>query len=108
MIKHSFLYVLKLLLFLAALALAGWAALALWFDAGQYRQLSCVFLFLVLLVLLRIRPIMRTALVISAMFIIVLLWWLQIKPSNSRNWYADVAQVAHADIQGDLVTIYNV
>lgn len=40
-------------------------------------------------------------------FIIVLLWWLSLKPSNARNWQADVAQTAWAETSGDVVTIHN-
>ena len=40
-------------------------------------------------------------------FVIVLLWWLSIKPSNDRAWQADVAQTTWAEINGDLVTIHN-
>ena len=40
-------------------------------------------------------------------FILVLAWWLTLKPSNNRNWQADVAQTAWAEVNGDLVTIHN-
>src|SRR6266700_4011384 len=41
-------------------------------------------------------------------FVLVLIWWLSIKPSNDRPWQPDVAQTAWADIDGDLVTLHNV
>jgi len=40
-------------------------------------------------------------------FIIVLLWWLSLKPSNERDWQPDVAQTAWAEINGDVVDIHN-
>jgi Domain of unknown function (DUF4105) len=40
-------------------------------------------------------------------FAVVLLWWLSLKPSNDRNWQADVAQTAWAEVNGDVVTIHN-
>jgi uncharacterized protein DUF4105 len=40
-------------------------------------------------------------------FAIVLLWWLSLKPSNDRNWQADVAQTPWAEVSGDVVTIHN-
>src|SRR6266487_4403867 len=39
-------------------------------------------------------------------FVLVLIWWFSIKPSNDRPWQPDVAQTAWADIDGDLVTLY--
>src|SRR5271155_2451061 len=38
-------------------------------------------------------------------FAFVLLWWLSLKPSNDRNWQADVAQTPWAEVNGDVVTI---
>jgi hypothetical protein len=35
-------------------------------------------------------------------------WWWTIPPSNDRDWQADVARVADARINGDVVTVYNV
>ncbi len=40
-------------------------------------------------------------------FMIVLTWWLSLKPSNDRDWQADVAQTPWAEINGGTVTIYN-
>lgn len=41
-------------------------------------------------------------------FVIVLAWWLTLEPSNEANWQADVAEVAWADIAGDVVTLHQV
>ena len=41
-------------------------------------------------------------------FVLVLLWWFSLKPSNTRDWQPDVAQSAWAEIDGDRVTIHNV
>jgi len=38
----------------------------------------------------------------------VLVWWLLMPPSNSRNWQPDVALLPWADIQGNRVTIHNI
>ena len=43
-----------------------------------------------------------------AAFVMVLAWWLTLKPSNDRAWQPDVAQTAWAEIDGDRVTIHNV
>ena len=43
-----------------------------------------------------------------AAFAVVLVWWLLMPPSNSRNWQPDVAVLPWADIQGNRVTIHNI
>jgi hypothetical protein len=40
-------------------------------------------------------------------FVLVLAWWLTLTPSNARDWQADVAQTAWAEVNGDTVTIHN-
>jgi Domain of unknown function (DUF4105) len=47
--------------------------------------------------------------VAAAAFLIVLIWWLRIPPSNDRNWQADVSQMPWAEFHGDgdRVTIHN-
>jgi hypothetical protein len=41
-------------------------------------------------------------------FLLVLVWWLTLQPSNDRDWQSDLAVLAHADTQGDRVTIHNI
>jgi hypothetical protein len=43
-----------------------------------------------------------------AVFAAVLVWWLFMPPSNSRNWQPDVALLPWADIQGERVVIHNI
>jgi hypothetical protein len=45
---------------------------------------------------------------VFAVFALVLLWWLTLKPSNDGPWPPDVAELAWAEINGDEVTINNV
>lgn len=40
--------------------------------------------------------------------VLVLAWWLTLKPSNTRAWQPDVAQEPWAEINGDEVTLHNV
>jgi hypothetical protein len=42
------------------------------------------------------------------LFAVLIAWWSAIEPSNERIWQTDVARLAHADIQGDLVTVHNI
>ncbi|MBT1073469.1 Lnb N-terminal periplasmic domain-containing protein [Pelotalea chapellei] len=44
----------------------------------------------------------------GAIFVVVLLWWLSIPPSNNRDWQPDVALLPSATIDGNMVTIHNI
>ena len=41
-------------------------------------------------------------------FCLIVAWWLNIKPSNDRNWQPDVAVLPYAVIQDNIVTIHNI
>lgn len=41
-------------------------------------------------------------------FCLIVAWWLNIKPSNDRDWQTDVAVLPYATIQYNLVTIHNI
>jgi len=36
------------------------------------------------------------------------LWWSGLQPSNERDWQPEVARLAYATIDGDLVTVHNI
>ena len=40
-------------------------------------------------------------------FLVILLWWLRLMPSESGNWQPDNEKMAWADVNGDRVTIHN-
>ena len=89
-----------------------WASAALWIDGpaegGWAVVLVAGFLVVAALPAFFIRPF---ALSVGATFLIAALvsgWWLTLKPSNDRNWQADVARLPQATINGDELTIENV
>ena len=41
-------------------------------------------------------------------FALLVTWWNTIQPSNERDWRPEVAVLAYATIEGDLVTVHNV
>lgn len=41
-------------------------------------------------------------------FIVILLWWFSIEPSNDRKWQADAQRLAYASFAGDKVTVHNI
>jgi hypothetical protein len=54
---------------------------------------------------LRPRIVARLAIVLG--FAIILGWWLTVPPSSNRDWKPEVAVLAHADLNGDQLTIHN-
>jgi len=97
----------------AWLLLAGltlWAAAALYFDLSIPRvPVLTPVLYLALVAGLaywaKTRP-LRMAIFFCG-FLIVLICWLALNPSNNRNWQANVSQPPWAEIDGDRVTIHN-
>jgi hypothetical protein len=93
------------------LLLTLWAAAALHFDVrvGWLRTplaVAYVLAVLVMWFLVKSRW-LKTALTVGG-FALVLAWWFSLKPSNDRDWQPDVAVLAHADIEGNQVTIHNI
>jgi len=50
----------------------------------------------------------RPLLAFSALFVLVLAWWLMIPPQQDRDWAPEYAKPAYATINGDLVTVHNI
>jgi len=42
------------------------------------------------------------------MLVTLVIWWSGIQPSNDREWRAEVSELPHATIDGDLVTVHNI
>jgi hypothetical protein len=42
------------------------------------------------------------------LFVALLAWYFNLKPSNDRDWLTDVAVLPYATIEGDLVTVHNI
>jgi hypothetical protein len=91
--------------------LNSWAAAALYFDLPFGRlnaAFAAVYVIAVMGVLVWVRPFPRSWGICLAGFLLVLGWWLTLKPSNTGNWQPDAAETAWAEINGDIVTIHNV
>jgi hypothetical protein len=102
--------ILFFLLILIGLLLTAWASAALYFDlriASLRLPLAVLYLVVVLgaFFVLRHRP--GGVLILFAGFAIIALWWFSLKPTNDRDWQADNAQTAYADIDVDHITIHN-
>jgi hypothetical protein len=100
---------------LAVLGLTVWGALALAVvgPGGDKGRLVLAGLYgvagLAAIGALLLRRAMRLALPVFAVALVAIgLWWNGIKPSNERNWQPEVAKLAYATINGDLVTVHNI
>jgi hypothetical protein len=88
-----------------------WAFGALWFDFPHpwlRHVVALVFGLAAVLAAVFVRPHWRAKLGIAAGIILVLLWWQSLQPRQFRDWKPEVALTAHAEVDGDVVTIHNV
>ncbi|QQS48560.1 MAG: DUF4105 domain-containing protein [Acidobacteriota bacterium] len=90
--------------------LAAWGLMAILFGPVSNRivRIIAAAVYVAVAVAALVVPAVETLSALGAAFLIVIIWWLSIRPSNDRDWQPDVAIPATADIDGDLVTIHNV
>jgi len=100
---------------LVVLAITGWGALALAIvgPGGDKGRLILAVAYglagVAAVVALLLGRRMRFALPIFAVALMAIgVWWSSIKPSNERDWQPEVARLAYATIDGDLVTVHNI
>jgi hypothetical protein len=108
---RSFTWFGNLLVLLSLLTMAGWGTLAILysnFPALLRPWIAAVFGVVSLVALVGRYSSLQSRLGFLAAFATVLVWWLFMPPSNSRNWQPDVAVLPWADIQGYSVTIHNI
>ena len=112
--KRSFSLVLRILVTPALLLATLWGGTALWSrlpfaDLGR-GAVAALFVAGMLVVLVQMwRGRWAGAIGITAALWLALLgWWATILPSGNRDWQPDVARVAAAQIDGDVLTVQNV
>jgi hypothetical protein len=95
---------------LAALGVAVWGALALWFAGPGPAPLRALLAVAAaaagLAVPLWTRSPARSALRLTIVVTTLLLWWTAVWPSNHREWAPEVALAPTAEIDGDRVVVY--
>ncbi|PZU45619.1 MAG: hypothetical protein DI568_13310 [Sphingomonas sp.] len=97
------------------LLLAGlWGGGALWYrlPLGEVGRGAAAVAFVAamlaaILMLWRRRPLLALV-VLVPIWAVLLSWWATILPSNTRDWQPEVAHVARARIDGDVLTVENV
>jgi hypothetical protein len=97
------------LIALSLLLLASylWAIGALWYD-GLGKTFAIIQAVALPIALYLLKPRRKKIILFSAWFAVILIAWLCLRPSNQGDWQPDVAQLAHAEIDGDIVTLHNV
>jgi Domain of unknown function (DUF4105) len=111
MMRKVFLIVLGLCGGVTLFLATAWAAGALYFDlpiAWLRAPLALVYCLMTIAGLFFMKTWWRALGVVILGFVLVLSWWLTIKPTGDRAWQPDVARRARADIQGDDVTLHDV
>jgi hypothetical protein len=87
-----------------------WAVAALYIDlrvAALRIPVTLIYVLGIVAILLKVKTRLWAAALCLAGFLIVLAWWLSLKPSNDGDWQADVDRTAWAEMAGDQVTIHN-
>jgi Domain of unknown function (DUF4105) len=98
-----------LLAWIVAILCSAWAFGAIYYDFPAFRRIAAViFPFILLVAVIFVRRKLLKLGAVFAVFTLVLLWWLTLKPTNEGPWQPDVAETAWAEINGDEVTINNV
>src|SRR5512142_681521 len=93
--------------FLSGLTL--WATAALYIDVRHHAvriPLAILYVVIVAVDVWKVHGAAKPALVLVA-FLVVLAWWLSLKPTNFADWQANVAHLAQVEIDGNVVTIHN-
>ena len=102
----------EIIQFFITLALTIWASMALFYDAPVSPQnaklLAGGFAASSALIFFGVRSSSRWLLYFSILFGGVLFWWLQLSPTNDRDWSPDVARLPNVTVNGDIITIENV
>jgi hypothetical protein len=103
---------LRVVFSIVIVAVVAWSVAAIWIDGPKNRVLAAALCALVaagsLILMIVVRPWWWGCAGAAVAFVIVVTWWLSIAPSNTRNWQPDVARLASAEINDNLVTIRNV
>ena len=99
------------LTWLLLLLASAWAFGALWFDfprTGEQPWAAWAFGVVVLLLTVLMRPRWGAKLIISTVILVIIGWWLSQQPRQYRDWKPEVALTAHAEVEGNIVPLFNV
>ena len=95
---------------LSSACLNGWAIAALYFDFSRTgREWLPPAIYLIVLTIFLVFAKNRVFRVVACFtgFLIVLVCWLNLKPSNDRDWQSNLSRTPWVQIKGDRVAIHN-
>ncbi len=101
-------------IFLLVVGFVAWGGLVLWFTVplGDWLRLALALGFALLglggFFLVALRGKWLSLLPWALGTVAILAWWTAIEPRNDRNWVVEVSRLPRVEIEGDLVTLYNV
>jgi len=101
----------RFLVWLVFLAMTGWGCLAIYYSnlpAAARPYAAGIFGLTTLGILLFVRPHWKGQLIFLLLFVLLMVWWRSMPPSNNGDWQPDLATLAWAEIKGDEVTIHNI
>jgi len=102
----------RILVCVLSVPTTGWAALAIYYSnlpgVGLRGLCSAIFVIIALSIPFRTKSFRESVRRYAICFLLVLLWWCLIPPSNDRDWQADVAVLPYAEISGETMTIHNI
>ena len=88
-----------------------WTSMAIFYSnlaPGIRPVAAALFAISSLALFFKVRPYRRAVLIFFFIFAFLVFWWLNIPPSNEREWQPDVAVLSYAVIDGDHVTVRNI
>jgi hypothetical protein len=95
----------------ALLLLTAWSAAALYFDVRVLWlrvPLAVGYVVVVLVGWIVVKRRWLPVAITAGGFALVLAWWLALQPSNDRDWQPDLAVLAHAETNGNRITLRNI
>ena len=87
-----------------------WSTAALYIDfriASLRVPVTVIYILGILAILIKFKSSRWTVILCLANCFCVLLWWLNLKPSNEGAWQPDVDRTAWTEIDGDRITVHN-
>jgi hypothetical protein len=100
----------RALVWLVLAVLSFWAMAALYIDvrlAALKLPLTILYAVILIAILFKYKLRARSMLLCFGCFCLVLVWWLNLKPTNTAPWLADVDRTAWVQMDGDRMIIHN-
>lgn len=104
-------WLLKALGLLCRVLITAWGALAIYYSNLPWAPLRLLFACMFVgggVVAFWLPQSRRAFVIFAALVVVVLSWWVTIRPSQSRDWKPDVRVVPRAHVDGDNVTLTSV